>query len=150
MRINKSSQINIFIRTPVIQHIPPNLNNLLMLLNLIPLTMNQKALNHKLCSFIGGVLWNYSHSVIISLLLSLNTHRNWDVWHSLYYYHAKSPDLSAALSDVTLSVLLTKVALVVAHQITKRAHGARCENTLSQPFVPAKTKTCTFSWQMMP
>ena len=41
------------------------------------------------------------------------------MWRSLSNYHAKSPDLSRALSDVTLSVLVTKVSLVVAHQITK-------------------------------
>lgn len=55
-------------------------------------------------------------------------------------YHAKLPDLSRALSDVTLSVLVTKVPLVVAHQITKptlhETHGTDLKNKLSQPFVP--------------
>lgn len=114
--------VNMFLKSSLNWHVLPNLNNLLMLSNLMPLVYNKNAINYKLCHSIGDVLWNYSHGVIICLLLThtpfINTHGNWNVCHSLSNYHAKLPDLSQALSDVTLSVLVTKVPLVVAHQIT--------------------------------
>ena len=54
------------------------------------------------------LLTSFTHRAFI------HTHRNWNVWRSLSNYHAKSPDLSPTLSDVTLSVLVTKVSLVEA------------------------------------
>lgn len=61
-------------------------------------------------------------------------------------HHAKLPDLSRALSDVTLSVLVTKVPLVVAPDNQTHPQEARSAHLkpLSQPFVPPKNKELHF------
>lgn len=82
----------------------------------------------------------------------IKTHRNWNVWRPLSNYHAKLPDLSAALFDVTLSVLVTKVPLVVAPDNQTHPHAAHSgdvKHTFAT-FCPPETKTYIFSCQMMP
>lgn len=110
---------------------------------------NKKALNNKWCPSAGDVLWNYSTVCYLSPLwpkLSPQTHTGTGMCGApLSNYHAKWPDLSRALSDVTRSALVTSVPCCCTPDKTNRlswnSHSQSRKHALSTFCPPQKQST---------
>ena len=119
------------------------MNNLLLFSNLTPLACDKKGTDLEFCQSMSYFLWNYSKGIIFQSSWHTNplrnSHRNWNVLISillagkdLYCLTTMKNHLIylVQFSNVTLSVLVTQVALVACAQ-DNLSHSQHAKETWS-------------------